>query len=602
MAVLQGGQRLGAYVVEGLLGLGGMAEVYRGTHVTLERGVAIKVLNPAFNADTTFPLRFLREAKTVARLNHPNIITLYDFGEHGELAYLVMELATGGTFADRAVEFRTLRELVEGLAPVCEALHYAHAQDVVHRDLKPDNILYTEQERSKLADFGLARIRSETLDITEAGMVMGTPHFMAPEQAMGEDVDHRADIYAMGIITYRLVAGRPPYDGQTFFAILQQHLKAPPPSIREAVYDAPMTLDEAIRRATAKRREERFDSTVAFLAELRRAAAEAPELPVGRERPAPSSPPAAGGRREPRETAAAAAREVPVLLCTACGTQLREKDRFCRHCGTRRPEGQGVPPAAADLSAPTAVLSAGDVAEGRARERAGAPAAAAAARAGGSETAAGAGGVALPARRRVWRRRPTAFSAWQWLMLGTALLVVVFINAVGLWLAQAGRDAGAGNFAAGVTTYIFDNLRAFKSALTALALLLAGGAVFSMRTAIVDNHHLAPETYRRLRQYHRLAGYSAVLIAFAIGLLTCIGIFGFGTDSPRSAVHSALGTALLTLIAVKVAVVRYIPSQRRHLKLLGQTILVLFFLVFLTSTVPFLWDQISGDSGGYYYP
>src|SRR4051812_18995565 len=122
MAILRPGQRLGPYTVEGLLGTGGMAEVYRASHQTLERTVAIKVINPAFNSDPTFPLRFLREAKAVARLNHPNIITVYDFGEQGQLAYLVMEIAEGGTFRERASEVLTLAQAVEELAPIADAL------------------------------------------------------------------------------------------------------------------------------------------------------------------------------------------------------------------------------------------------------------------------------------------------------------------------------------------------------------------------------------------------------------------------------------------------------------------------------------------------
>jgi hypothetical protein len=198
-------------------------------------------------------------------------------------------------------------------------------------------------------------------------------------------------------------------------------------------------------------------------------------------------------------------------------------------------------------------------------------------------------------------RRATSFSEFQWLALGTAVVVGVFINAVGLWLARAGRAAGEGNIAAGLTTYIFDNLQAFKSALTGLALLLAALAVFSMRAAIVDNRNLPLATYVKLRQYHRLVGYGAVGLAFAVGLLTCAGIFGFGTDSPRSLLHSILGTALLVALIAKIAVVRYFPAQRRYLKLLGEGVLVLFVLVFASSVVPFLWEQVSGSSGGSYY-
>jgi hypothetical protein len=209
---------------------------------------------------------------------------------------------------------------------------------------------------------------------------------------------------------------------------------------------------------------------------------------------------------------------------------------------------------------------------------------------------------AEPLHRLSTGRRATSFNEFQWLVLGTAVAVGVFINAVGLWLARAGRAAGEESIAAGVTTYIFDNLQAFKSAFTGLAVLLAALAVFSMRTAIIDNRNLPLATYIKLRQYHRLVGYGALALAFAVGLLTCVGIFGFGTDSPRSVLHSILGAALLVALVAKVAVVRYFPAQRRYLKLLGEGVLVLFILVFASSVVPFLWEQFSGGgANGYYY-
>jgi len=202
---------------------------------------------------------------------------------------------------------------------------------------------------------------------------------------------------------------------------------------------------------------------------------------------------------------------------------------------------------------------------------------------------------ASPPRTRS-ARRATAFNEVQWLLIGTALVLVLFINAIGLWLARAGQSAAAGNLAEGVVTYIYDHLGAFKSVLTGLALVFAAFAVFSMRAAIVDRHQLSPELYRRLRQYHRLVGYAAIAIAFGVGLLTCVGIFGFGTYSPRAALHSALGSALLIVIVAKIAVVRYFPAQRRHLKLLGEGLFALFLLVFLSSAVPFAWSHINGSA------
>ena len=189
MSLLQPGDRLGPYLIERWIGQGGMAEVYRGRHETLDRAVAIKILNPVFRADPTFPLRFRREAKTIARLNHPNIIALYDFGEERGIAFLVMELAPGGTLHERARRFETLADAVAALAPVGDALQYAHDRGVVHRDVKPVNILINEREQPVLADFGLARIVDESLDVAadDEALIEGTPHYMAPEQVTGRD-------------------------------------------------------------------------------------------------------------------------------------------------------------------------------------------------------------------------------------------------------------------------------------------------------------------------------------------------------------------------------------------------------------------------------
>src|SRR5215208_5543834 len=282
MPMLRPGDRLGAYVIEQWIGAGGMAEVYRARHETLDRLVAVKVLNRAFAADPTFPLRFRREARTVARLNHPNIVTLHDYGEQGGLSYLVMALAEGGTLDDAVRRLSTLAEVVESLAPVGDALQYAHDQGVVHRDVKPINVLIDEGGRPLLADFGLARVADETLDadLDDEDLIEGTAHYMAPEQATGGVVDRRADIYALGISTYQALTGALPYEGPSVQAVLAQQVSAPPPSLSETLPEAPPALDGAVRRATAKRPDDRFDQVSAFVGELQRAATEAPALPV----------------------------------------------------------------------------------------------------------------------------------------------------------------------------------------------------------------------------------------------------------------------------------------------------------------------------------
>ncbi|MGD9893939.1 MAG: DUF6529 family protein [Dehalococcoidia bacterium] len=573
MPILKNGQRLGVYVVQEQIGSGGMAEVYRATHATLDREVAVKVLNPTFNSDPTFPLRFLREAKASAKLNHPNIITVYDFDEKGEIAYLVMELATGGTFTDKSRALTTLSEAVDALAPVFDAVQYAHRQGVVHRDIKPDNVLLTDQERPLLADFGLARIQSESLDVDEVGLILGTPYYMAPEQVRAEDVDGRADVYALGILAYAVVAGRVPFDGSSFTAIAQQHLKSPPPSIQAVVPQAPDRLDAAIRRATAKRPDERFATAGEFYTELKAAAAEAPDLPVSsravlatRTQAAGTSP---GLRSDLERTVVDSGGGLPNMIadeagvqCPTCHSSVRPGISFCTTCGGRMPD------LAATIAAP----------------RDGGPTAPA---------------VDVPVPKR--RRRSSAFSLTQWITIGVAALAVLFINVIGLWLAQSGRSAGEDSVAPAITTYIFDNLPWFKSGMTLVALALAALASYDMWIVVMDFRQRTPEVYRRLRQYHRLMGYAAAITAFSIGLLTCVGIFGFDFSTTRRAIHTVMGTTLLVVLVAKIVTVRGLFRYRRYLNLLGFLVLGFYAATFATSAVPWVWGQITGDEPVYYY-
>jgi hypothetical protein len=548
--MLHAGQRLGGYRIDGILGRGGMAEVYRATHLALEREVAIKILSPALNADPTFLLRFAREAKAVARLRHPHIITVHDYGEEGTLAYLVMELAEGGTLRDRARTFCTLSDVVEGIAPVAEALAYAHDRGVIHRDLKPVNVLIDEAGRPLLADFGLARVLRESLDYTEVEGGAGTPNYMAPEQALGGALDRRVDIYALGIVAYELLTGQAPYAGPTPYLIIQRHLTEPPPSIRAALPQAPETLEAAIRRATSKRPADRYDTAVAFLADLRRAAAERPALPVG-----------AALAPQPAPLASAVERASTAVEPSAPVEQdARAVENPLSH-------------SAPDAAASAVPVNPSDA--GRASAAVDGAKQAHTPRAAGTD---GGSSDSFFVRPAMPARRPTSLHAGHVAAAATLLLVLAGITAVIWWAQLAGRGAVPAPL-----RWLFDQRMAVRVVLAGCDLALGVLNATLMRIAVLGDYQLSLPTYRRLRQSHRFIGYSTALVALTVQTLTWIALFGDGLSEPMAALVLICGTTLVLLAVTKVAIVRFLPAQRIHLPAIGVTLIVLLAAVFIGS-------------------
>lgn len=253
-------RRIASYTLLEPIGHGGMAVVYRARQDSLERTVAIKILSENLAASTEFMERFRREARTVANLRHPNVITVFDFGEdENGVPYLVLEYIEGPTLADLMDTGLDDRRIPGLLDQIAAGLDYAHARGVIHRDIKPGNVLMTDDGRAVLADFGLAWLL-EGAHLTLTGGVIGTPEYMAPEQAGGEAIDHRVDVYALGVVLYEMLVGARPFVAETPIAVLLQHLQDPPPSIVDARPDLPLGVGEVIARALAKDPSERFGS------------------------------------------------------------------------------------------------------------------------------------------------------------------------------------------------------------------------------------------------------------------------------------------------------------------------------------------------------
>jgi tetratricopeptide (TPR) repeat protein/tRNA A-37 threonylcarbamoyl transferase component Bud32 len=293
------GRSLGRYKLEKLLGQGGMAQVYRATDTKLARSVAVKVILATHANEPQFLERFLREARVVASLEHPNILPVYDFGEEEGIPFLVMPCLEGGTLRDRMtglpIEFSQAASWIRQLALALDA---AHEAGVLHRDVKPANVLIGRGDRLALADFGIAKMLETMTGLTATGVVVGTPLYMAPEQAQGKPASPATDRYSLAVIAYELLAGAPPFEGENPLALMHQHVTTPAPFLSTKVRGLPVGLDGVFARALSKDPAERpptcralADAVSAFLPTGALSVADpAPQGPT--RRTAPMSPPA----------------------------------------------------------------------------------------------------------------------------------------------------------------------------------------------------------------------------------------------------------------------------------------------------------------------
>jgi len=243
------------------LGQGGMATVYKAYHAALDRYVALKVLHPAFHEDVTFIGRFQREARVVAKLEHPSIVPVYDFAEHEKRPYLVMKYIEGETLKARLSRGPlTASEITRVVDAVGSALAYAHRQGILHRDIKPSNVLINADGQMYLADFGLARIAQAGESTLSSDSIMGTPQYISPEQARGDkDLDAGTDIYSFGVMLYEMVVGQVPFSADTPFSIIHDHIYTPLPMPRSINPKVPESVERVLLKALSKERADRYE-------------------------------------------------------------------------------------------------------------------------------------------------------------------------------------------------------------------------------------------------------------------------------------------------------------------------------------------------------
>lgn len=312
------GTTLGQFEILDEIGRGGMATVYRARQKSINRMVAIKVLPRSLLHDPSFYERFAREVDLISHLEHPHILPIYDYGESEGVPYIAMRYLAGGSMAQmlrRAVP--PMQSVARPLNQIAQALDYAHQQGVIHRDLKPGNILLDENGNAYLSDFGIARVLNSSLT---GSAIIGTPAYMSPEQANGFPLDARSDIYALGIVLFELVTGREPFEAETPVALLLKHINEPMPSVRAFRPGTQRAVEEVIFKATAKHPDDRYASAgemaVAFEAALRQPVTEQLASPyedmptmvesipatAPRGTPARITPPPVGATRQPVDT------------------------------------------------------------------------------------------------------------------------------------------------------------------------------------------------------------------------------------------------------------------------------------------------------------
>ncbi len=333
----------GRYVINSLLGRGGMSSVYKATDPTLQRTVAIKIIHPHLSEHPEFVKRFEQEAAAVARLRHPNIMLVHDFNHEGSVYYIVFEHIAGNALDKRLKELKEaglrlpLDEAVQIMIPLCEAVAYAHERNMIHRDLKPSNVIINLLGQPILLDFGIAKIVGGGQVHTATGATIGTAAYMAPEQVVGEEVDHRADIYSLGVMLYEMACGRPPYEGQSALTIMMKHVNEPLPDIRLFNSNLPDVFSAVLVKALSKDPKARFGSAIEMATALREIKQ---QLNLGTETAAFTTPPIPRDTPPKTPVPTQPKRETPTEVKTAVTPPQAETERLAEPVKTEKKTGQ----------------------------------------------------------------------------------------------------------------------------------------------------------------------------------------------------------------------------------------------------------------------
>ncbi|MDE3230841.1 MAG: protein kinase [Chloroflexota bacterium] len=317
------GKSLGGCAIRDLLGQGGMARVYRARQKHLDRDVAIKVLPPYYASDQSFVDRFQLEARALARLSHPNIVIVHDAGQEHGLLYIIMEYVSGGNLRDYISPQMKSSEITRIIREVASALGYAHERGIVHRDVKPVNVLMDPARRAVLSDFGIAKVLATSAAVTRSGAGVGTPEYMSPEQCKGIQVDARADIYALGVMLYEMLTGHTPFEADNYTALAHSHIYEQPPDPSRYNSRISPAVQAVMLKALAKDPNDRFQTAMDMAITLEQAMAAQQPLPAPDQR---LSQGPAMGDRAPQSGG-------QTLICPRCQQRNYPQQRFCSSCG-----------------------------------------------------------------------------------------------------------------------------------------------------------------------------------------------------------------------------------------------------------------------------